>query len=56
VFLEKRPEIKPLRDYEKVVPTLAKDYAMKRGEVVYESRTATIDKEHLRQSVGVKLN
>ena len=28
-------------------------YAMKRGEVVYESRTATIDKEHLRQSVGV---
>ena len=53
VFLEKRPEIKPLRDYEKVVPTLAKDYAMKRGEVVYESRTATIDKEHLRQSVGV---
>ena len=28
-------------------------YAMTRGEVVYESRTATIDKEHLRQSVGV---
>ena len=52
VFLEKRPEIKTLRDYEKVVPTLAKDYAMKRGEVVYESRTVTIDKEHLRQFVG----
>ena len=28
VFLEKRPEIKTLRDYEKVVPTLAKDYVM----------------------------
>ena len=53
VFLEKRTKIKTLRDYEKVVPTLAKDYAMKRGEVVYESRTVTIDREHLRQSVGV---
>ena len=52
VFLEKRTKIKTLRDYEKVVPTLAKDYAMKRGEVVYESRTVTIDKEHLRQFVG----
>jgi hypothetical protein len=46
-------KIKTLRDHEKVGRTLAKDYAMKRGEVVYESRTATIDKEHLRQSVGV---
>ena len=28
-------------------------YAMTRGEIVYESRTATIDKARLRQSVGV---
>ena len=28
VFLEKRTKIKTLRDYEKVVPTLAKDYVM----------------------------
>jgi urea transport system ATP-binding protein len=28
-------------------------FAMTRGEIVYESRTATIDKARLRQSVGV---
>ncbi|MDA9930900.1 adenylate/guanylate cyclase domain-containing protein [Alphaproteobacteria bacterium] len=28
VYLEKRPEIKTLRDYEKVVPTIAKDFIM----------------------------